>query len=427
MQFRILGPLEVLENGHALDVGGSKQRALLAVLLLNANEVVSRDRLIDALWNEQPPETAHKALQVYVSQLRRVLGKDRLVTKAPGYLLRVDAAELDLARFETHFDGAREVKAEKAAAQLREALALWRGAPLAEFGYDSFAQSEIARLEELRIACLEERVDADLAAGRHTELVGELEGLVKELPLRERLRSQLMIALYRCGRQAEALDAYKSARGVLVEEFGIEPSKSLRELEQAILRQDPSLDLPATSAETPEAIEAERGSFVGRESELAEIADVVDRAIASRGGLVLLVGEPGIGKSRLADEATRHARARGARVLVGRCWEAGGAPAYWPWVQSLRSYIERHEAKKLRSELGSGAAEVAQIVPELRELIPGLPNRRVRPKAHGFACSIRSPGSSRTQQSRSPSRSYSTICTRRTNHPFCYCDFSPAS
>ena len=373
MQFWILGPLEVLENGQALDVGGTKQRALLAVLLLNANRVVSRDRLIDALWDEQPPETAQKALQVYVSQLRRVLGKERLVTKPPGYLLRVDPEELDLARFEARFGEAKNVAPEAAAPKLREALALWRGVPLAEFAYHGFAQSEIARLEELRIACLEERIEADLARGRHAELVGELEGLVKEYPLRERLRSQLMISLYRSGRQAEALDGYQAARSALVEELGIEPSKSLRELEQAILRQDPSLDLFSVSTEAAEAMEAGRGIFVGRESELEELRVGLDAAIAGRGGLFLLVGEPGIGKSRLAEEVVRDGRARGARVLIGRCWEAGGAPAYWPWVQSLRMYIEQREPTTLRSELATGAAELAQIIPELRELFPNLP------------------------------------------------------
>jgi DNA-binding SARP family transcriptional activator/tetratricopeptide (TPR) repeat protein len=369
----MLGPLEVLENGQALDVGGSKQRALLAVLLLNANHVVSRDRLIDALWDEHPPESAHKALQVYVSQLRRVFGKERLVTKAPGYLLRVDPEEVDLVRFEAQIEQAKVAGPDAAAAKLREALALWRGAPLAEFAYHGFAQSEIARLEELRVACLEERIETDLGRGRHAELVGELEGLVKEYPLRERLRSQLMISLYRSGRQAEALEAYQAARAALVEELGIQPSKSLRELEQAILRQDPALELSSVSAEAAEATEAARGIFVGRESELAELRAGLDSAIAGRGSLFLLVGEPGIGKSRLAEEIVRQARARRARLLVGRCWEAGGAPAYWPWVQSLRTYIEQREPTTLRTELGTGAAELAQIIPELRELFPDLP------------------------------------------------------
>src|SRR5439155_5669070 len=215
MDFRILGPLEVIEDGHVLDLGGQKQRALLAVLLLHANEVVSSDRLIDALWPERPPETAAKALQVYVSQLRKLLGKKRLETKAPGYLLRVEEGELDL-------EGCRRLAEE---GRPKEALALWRGPALSDFSYEPFAHAEIARLEELRIGYLEERIEQDLAAGRHAELVGELDSLVATHPLRERLRRQLMLALYRSGRQAEALEVYQAARGVLVEELGIEPSR----------------------------------------------------------------------------------------------------------------------------------------------------------------------------------------------------------
>jgi DNA-binding SARP family transcriptional activator/class 3 adenylate cyclase len=243
MEFQILGPLEVLDGGQALNVGGGKQRGLLAVLLLNASRVVSSDALIDALWGEQPPETAAKAIQIYVSQLRRVLGKERLETKAPGYLLRVGRDELDLYRFEALLEEGKESGLEAASETLREALALWRGPPLAEFGYASFAQPEIARLEELHLACLEARIEADLLCGRHAELVSELDGLVAEHPLRERLRAQLMLALYRSGRQAEALVAYRDAWSALVEELGVEPGRSLRELHQAILRQDPALDL----------------------------------------------------------------------------------------------------------------------------------------------------------------------------------------
>jgi DNA-binding SARP family transcriptional activator len=205
MDFRILGPLEVLLDGQPLDLGGQKQRALLALLLLEANRVVSSDRLIEALWEDDRPETAPKALQVYISQLRKLLGKERLQTKAPGYVLRLDPGELDLARFQ-HL---------QEEGQLEEALSLWRGTPLSEFAYHRFAQVEIARLEELRLACLEERIERDLEQGRHPDLVGELEALVKEHPLRERLRTQLMLALYRSGRQAEALEAYQHARRAL--------------------------------------------------------------------------------------------------------------------------------------------------------------------------------------------------------------------
>jgi predicted ATPase/DNA-binding SARP family transcriptional activator len=241
MEFRILGPLEVLSDGRVLDPGGHKPRALLALLLLEANRVVSSDRLIEALWEAEPPETARKALQVYVAHLRKLLGRERLQTRAPGYLLRVEADELDLARFQRLREAGRP----------KDAISLWRGPPLAEFAYERFARAEISRLEELRVVCLEERIEQDLALGRHTELVGELEALVHEHPLRERLRMQLMLALYRSGRQVEALEAYQLARTALVEELGIEPARLLRELHQAVLNQDPSLDLPVEERPEP--------------------------------------------------------------------------------------------------------------------------------------------------------------------------------
>ena len=236
MEFRILGPLEVISDGQALDLGGAKQRALLAVLLLNPNEVVSRDRLIDALWEENPPDTAQKALQVHVSRLRRLLGGDRIVTRAPGYAIRVDQDELDAERFE-------RLVGEGGGRQLAEALALWRGPPLDDVAHTRFARQEIGRLEERRLAVLEERIDGDLALGRQADLIAELESLVAEHPLRERFRAQLMLALYRAGRQAEALDVHVAGRRALVDELGVEPGRELRELHQRILNQDPALDL----------------------------------------------------------------------------------------------------------------------------------------------------------------------------------------
>jgi DNA-binding SARP family transcriptional activator/class 3 adenylate cyclase/tetratricopeptide (TPR) repeat protein len=234
MEFRILGPLEVLDNGRVVDVGAAKQRALLAVLLLNANRVVSTDSLIEALWGERPPATAQKALQVYVSQLRKAVGRDRILTRSPGYELGVGPGELDLERVETL----------AAEGKLEQALTVWRGSPLAEFAYEPFAQAEIARLEELRVTCLEQRIERDLADGRHAALVGELEALVREHPLRERLRAQLMLALYRSGRQAEALDAYQAGRALLSDELGLEPGADLKELQRAILEHDALLAPP---------------------------------------------------------------------------------------------------------------------------------------------------------------------------------------
>jgi DNA-binding SARP family transcriptional activator len=244
MDFRLLGPLEVVsERDQPLALGGVKQRSLLAVLLLEANQLVSTDRLIDQLWGAAPPATAAKSIQVYVSRLRKALGDQRLVTHPPGYVLRVEPSELDLARFEQLAGEARRAAPESAARKLREALAIWRGPALADLAYESFAQVEVARLEEMRLAVLEQRIEVDLALGRHAELVGELEALVTRHPLRERLRCQLMLALYRSSRQAEALDAYRAARCELSEELGLEPSEELKRLEQAILRQDRGLDL----------------------------------------------------------------------------------------------------------------------------------------------------------------------------------------
>ena len=264
MDFRILGPLEVLDEGHAVTLGGSKQRALLALLLLHANETLTTDRLIEELWGERPPPTAAKNVQMHVSRLRKALATgaagDLVVTRERGYVLELDPERLD-------------------------------------------------------------------------------------------------------------------ARRALVEELGIEPGERLRELERAILAQDARLYLAV--AEEPAvdepAAEAPRGAFVGRERELAQLIEALDDAVAGRGRLVLLVGEPGIGKSRLAEELIAHAKTRAARVLVGRCWEAGGAPAYWPWVQSLRAHVRASDDASLRSQLGAGAAELAQIIPELRQRFPDLP------------------------------------------------------
>lgn len=384
MEFRILGPIEVRDGDRVLPLGAGQRRALLALLLLHANETVSRDHLIHEVWGERPPSTAAKALQGHVSALRSLLEPDRvpggagrvILTRGSGYELRLESEQLDAALFERLRSEGRRALAQgepaRAAARLREALALWRGPPLADVSYEPFAQAEIARLEELRLATLEDRLEADLASGRHSELVGELDALAGRYPLRERLRGQLMLALYRAGRQAEALEAYQAARHALVEELGIEPGRELRELEKAILRQDPSLDLVPTGEEASKAPAASRGIFVGRDAELAELLTDLEAALAGRGRLCLLVGEPGIGKSRLADELIHHAKGRGVRVLVGRCWEAGGAPAYWPWVQSLRVYIREVESQALRDELGAGAVELAQILPELGEIFPDL-------------------------------------------------------
>jgi DNA-binding SARP family transcriptional activator/class 3 adenylate cyclase len=259
LEFRLLGPLEARLDDRPLPLGGVRQRALLALLLLRANEVVSRDRLIDELWRDHAPESAANALAALVARLRRVLPADVLVTRSGGYEARVEPDALDLLRFERLAEqGSRALAAgdaARAAEQLHAALSLWRGPPLADFTYAPFAESTIGRLEELRLSVLENRIDADLALGRHGDLAGELQTLLLEHPLRERLRGQLMLALYRSGRQADALEAYRDGRATLLDELGIDPSPALQELEQAILRQDPSVRAaaPAPVVDSPPA------------------------------------------------------------------------------------------------------------------------------------------------------------------------------
>ena len=250
MQFGVLGPLAVWDGGREVSLGPAGQRALLALLLVHANEVVTTARLVDELWGDRPPARAVKTVQVYVSQLRKLLGTDVIETHVAGYSARVAAGALDLERFERLLDHGRGLlasgAAREAAAALREALALWRGPALADFQDELFARDEMGRLEELRLVARTLRLEADLDQGRHAEVAPELEALVREHPLRERLRELLILALYRSGRQADALAAYHDARTTLVDELGLEPSQSLRQLEKAILLQDPSLELAAT-------------------------------------------------------------------------------------------------------------------------------------------------------------------------------------
>jgi len=240
-EFRILGPLEVSDKDGVVSLGGPKQRAVLALLLLYAGEVVSTDRLIDALWGERPPRTAATSLQNFVSQLRKLFGADVVVTRAPGYGIRLEPEQLDVDLFGRLVGEARSAEAGERARMLREALALWRGPALADLAYETFASSEIERLEELRLGALEELMDADLELGSHSDVVGELEALVRSHPTRERLRGQLMLALYRSGRQAEALETYHAARRTLADDLGISPGPALQQLYRSVLRQEANL------------------------------------------------------------------------------------------------------------------------------------------------------------------------------------------
>jgi DNA-binding SARP family transcriptional activator len=271
IEFRVLGPFEVWAEGRALELKRRKQRALLALLLLHAGEVVSTDRLIEELWAGNPPKAAVGSLQNLVSDLRKALGRDLVRTREPGYVLDIEPEQVDLHRFERLVAQASEGgDAERRAELLREALSLWRGPPLADLAFEPFVHVEVARLEELRTAAREELIDAELELGRHSQLVGELETLVTENPLRERLRGQLMLALYRSGRQAEALEAYRRARETLVDELGIDPSPELQRLEQSILRHDPELDLPAAPIST------EQPTGERRKAVTVLFADIVD-------------------------------------------------------------------------------------------------------------------------------------------------------
>ena len=328
MEFEILGPFEVSNEHGAVALGGVKPRTVLAVLLLNANEPVSAERLAQAVWGDDVPAGAVKAVQVHVSRLRKALGNGDVVeTTRAGYCLHVRPGELDAELFEQLVEDGRQAlaagHAEQAAALLREALTLWRGTPLAELAFEPFAQAEIARLDEQRLAAVEARVEADLAAGHEAELIGELQQLVAAHPTRERLAGQLMLALYRCGRQAEALEAYGEARRVLVAEIGVEPGPELRRLQEAILRQDASLEPELLVSDLPRELDAAAAPpLEGRRAELGWLRERWEQARTGAGVLVTVHGEHGIGKSRLAAELAGETHAAGAAVV----YAAGTGP-----------------------------------------------------------------------------------------------------
>jgi len=344
MEFRIVGPLEVWDGGGEVSLGGPKPRALLAVLLLHPNEVVHADRLIDELWGEDP-ERAAAVLRVNISRLRKALPQDVLTTRSPGYVIRVEPDELDLHRFERLVDEGRSLLARGLAAdaseRLRDALSLWRGPALVDFAYESFAQAAIARLDEIKLSAIELRIDADLALGHHDELVAELEALVAEHPHHERLRRHLMTALYRSGRQAEALDAYQDARRSLVDGLGIDPSPALQELERAILRQDPSLDLGApAAARTPE--------------------------VAKRSILVAITGDTRVDALlAVAEPLVRHpSRVVILARLVSDAAELGSTSA---WLEEHRSALEARgvAARAAAFTSTSPGADLARLATEL--------------------------------------------------------------
>ena len=394
MEFRILGPLEVIgDDGAGVAVGGGRERAVLALLLLSANRVVSSEALADDLWGEHPPDGPAHALRVHISRLRKALreagGNGIVVTQSPGYVIRVDPMDIDAVRFESLAAQAREQTAagqqENAATSLRAALGLWRGPALADVADAPLARTEAARLEEARLAALEDRVEADLACGRHTQLVAELDALTRAHPIRERLWGHRMVALYRAGRQAEALRAYQDLRAILGEELGLEPISALQRLEGAILRHEPELDWsPTVVAERPvstgeplptlpmPALLTEMGRlFVGRDAELKQLEQLWAEVEGGQLRLALLSGEPGVGKTRLAGELARMLHSQGSTVLVGRCDEDLGVP-YQPFVEALHHFIEHTPAGLLGRGLGRGAGELVRIYPDLANRLRGL-------------------------------------------------------
>ena len=406
MDFRILGPLEALDRGEPITLGGSRRRAVLALLLLHPNETLSSERLIDELWGEAPPATAAKALQAHVSRLRKALagaddaGPDGpIVTRGHGYELRVEPGQLDSLRFERLVRDAQGALAgggpEDALALLEDALKLWRGTPLADLAYEPFAQAEIARLEDLRIAAFEQLVEAKLALGRHAEVIGELEALIDEHPYRERLRAQLMLALYRSDRQADALQAYQNARTRLVEELGIEPGERLRELESAVLAQDPALAQPVRLAapepdeddELPSGvvtflltdIEGSSGMWEADFDGMAAALELHDALIAdtthAHGGRLLKT--KGEGDSTLTVFRRASDAVAAAAALRSRLAEADWPPVVEPRVRIAVHTGEAHErdgdyfgpalnrAARLRALAEHGAVLLSQATAQI--------------------------------------------------------------
>jgi DNA-binding SARP family transcriptional activator len=352
MRFGVLGPLEVLDaEGGRTDVGGPQPRLVLALLLVADRRPLRAEALVDALWGEDPPASATNTLQSYVSRLRRALDGDddvELLYRDGGYRLELPRSRVDAWEFESLADEGRRLleAGDPAAARaaLEAAERLWRGPVLPELADHDDVRALGVRLEERRAAAIEDRLAADLALGRHATVVGELAALVEAHPLREGLRAQLALALYRSGRQAEALRALADAGRTLRDELGIEPGRALRDLEAAILDHDPSLDPPAATAldepepAAPVTVGAHR--FVGRDAELRQLRAALEEA-ATDARFVVLEGDPGIGKTRLADELRAVAEAAGSPVVWGRSDEGGAAPALWPWLAPVRALADR--------------------------------------------------------------------------------------
>jgi DNA-binding SARP family transcriptional activator len=352
----VLGPVEVLRDGVAVELGGPQPRAVIAHLALDAGRVVSVERLIDRLWGDEPPRTPLGTLQSYISRLRRAVEPDRapgapaevLVSEAPGYVLRVPEDQIDVHRFRSGADRARAAASagrfHEALAEFDEALALWRGPAFGGTGIEDHARTVLVRLDEEHDSAIEDRFAALLALGRHAEAIPQLQSAVDEHPLRERLWAQLALALYRSSRQADALRALSDARRLLLDELGLDPGPEIRELENRILAQDPGLALPAAEPAAappaaPTRVAAHRTELVGRAVEWEHVTSALEAARSGTSHLLLIEGEPGIGKTTLSDALLAHARETGWRTATGRCVEPGLAPSLWPCIEVVRSML----------------------------------------------------------------------------------------
>jgi DNA-binding SARP family transcriptional activator len=389
VQISVLGPLEVTRGGIAIPFGAPKLRALLLSLVLDLGRVVPADRLVGQLWPEEPPPQPMVSLRSYVSNLRRLLrepgGQPVIVTRSGGYLLDLSAERVDAHRFERAVREARHAMVAGAPAEalalLTDALSLWRGDPFADIGAEAHVQPTVGRLEELRLGATEDRFDALLALGQHVEVVPELEAYARSHASRERPTRQLILALYRSARTPDALEVAARYRATLVEEYGLDPSPALADLTDRVLRQDPTLDPPAPTSSSPTsppaaadaapwpAARAVTSTLVGRAPERRRLEQALAALAERTGGVLLLAGEPGIGKTALLEELGRLADAAGVPVAWGRGVEQEGTPPFWPWLEVIRTVAARLDDDVLETVLAPPAGPLTQLAPELAQRV----------------------------------------------------------